>query len=259
MPTYSHWRLVTAVSAASSPVRIAELAYLSGVGGDLTTGGTSSASSASVGFAAASAFDKDTATEWEATPGADLAPWLQYQHAAPVDVAQVSIRFAASASYLPAAFWFQASNTGAAPWDLFYPAGGPIAAATTRVYDLIATRTGTIADLLTPQVFTPEPVPPWAFYEHKLQYSGDRIHGGAGCIYGNVFQKGEPANIPLVRRVRLLREVDSLCLRETWSNAAGNYEFPDLSLDYKYTAIAYDRTHDYRAVIADNLTPEVPA
>ncbi len=80
-----------------------------------------------------------------------------------------------------------------------------------------------------------------------------------GIVYGSVQQKGTPTNLPLVRKVRLHREVDGLPLRETWSNAAGNYEFADLSLDYKYTAIAYDHTHDYRAVIADNLTPEVPA
>lgn len=87
--------------------------------------------------------------------------------------------------------------------------------------------------------------------------SGDFIHGGPGRIAGTVAEKATP-NIPLRRRVRLHRDVDGLCVRETWSDATtGAYEFTDINPAYKYTAIAYDYAHSHRAVAADNLTPEV--
>lgn len=90
-----------------------------------------------------------------------------------------------------------------------------------------------------------------------VQRSGDFIHGGPGRITGTVAEKSTP-NIPLRRRVRLHRDLDGLCVRETWSDAAtGAYAFTDINPTYKYTAIAYDYAHNHRAVAADNLTPEV--
>lgn len=85
----------------------------------------------------------------------------------------------------------------------------------------------------------------------------DVAFGGPGRITGTVAEKATP-NIPLRRRVRLHRDVDGLCVRETWSDAAtGAYEFTDIDPAYRYTAIAYDYAHNHRAVAADNLTPEV--
>ena len=87
--------------------------------------------------------------------------------------------------------------------------------------------------------------------------SVDFIHGGHGRIIGTVEEKASP-NLPLRRRVRLHRDVDGLCVRETWSDATtGAYEFADINPAYRYTAIAYDYAHNHRAVAADNLTPEV--
>lgn len=87
--------------------------------------------------------------------------------------------------------------------------------------------------------------------------SGDRLHGGAGRIVGTVEEKGSP-NAPLRRKVRLHRDVDGLPVRETWSDAkTGAYTFADINPAYTYTAIAYDYTRNYRAVIADGLAPEV--
>jgi len=54
-----------------------------------------------------------------------------------------------------------------------------------------------------------------------------------------------------------MRDVDGLAIRETWSNGAGYYEFRDLNPAYKYTVLAYDPTHDKRAVASDNLTAEL--
>ena len=90
-----------------------------------------------------------------------------------------------------------------------------------------------------------------------LQKSGDYIHGGAGVITGTVEEKATP-NIPLRRRVRLHRDVDGMMVRETWSHATtGAYTFTDINPAYTYHAIAFDYARNYRAVIADNLTPEV--
>lgn len=90
-----------------------------------------------------------------------------------------------------------------------------------------------------------------------LQKSGDYIHGGVGVITGTVEEKATP-NIPLRRRVRLHRDVDGMMVRETWSHATtGAYTFTDINPAYTYHAIAFDYARNYRAVIADNLTPEV--
>ena len=91
----------------------------------------------------------------------------------------------------------------------------------------------------------------------SLQKSGDYIHGGKGFIAGTVEEKSTP-NIPLRRRVRLHRDVDGMMVRETWSHATtGAYTFTDINPAYAYTVIAYDYARNYRAVGADNLTPEV--
>lgn len=79
---------------------------------------------------------------------------------------------------------------------------------------------------------------------------------GNGRIYGTVKIKGIP-NLPVSRRVRLFREIDGLCLAETWSNAAtGEYEFLGFDPAYRYTVLTYDYQQNFRAVVADNLTPE---
>lgn len=86
----------------------------------------------------------------------------------------------------------------------------------------------------------------------------DIYHGGSYRIASTVKAKGSPANIPLHRRVQLIRERGSLVIRETWSDpVTGAYSFDGISGDYTYTVVAWDYTHNYRAVIADNLMPEL--
>ena len=79
--------------------------------------------------------------------------------------------------------------------------------------------------------------------------------GGTGRVRGTVKEKSTPSNISLRRKVRLIRERDGLLVRETWSDAAtGNYDFQDVELNETYTVLAYDYQHNYRAVVADNLS-----
>ncbi|QPF74188.1 LamG domain-containing protein [Roseateles sp. DAIF2] len=89
------------------------------------------------------------------------------------------------------------------------------------------------------------------------RHARDTYHGGRGIIIGTVYTKGTP-NTPVQRRVRLMRDRDSVVIRETWSNpATGAYAFPLIDENQKYTVIALDHTNDKRAAIADNLTPDL--
>ncbi len=92
---------------------------------------------------------------------------------------------------------------------------------------------------------------------HTLGITRKNIHfGGRGQIVGTVKEKGIP-NQPLVRRVLLVSENANTLVAETWSNASGDYHFDYLDCDQRYTAVSYDYKHFYRAVIADNLKPDL--
>lgn len=81
--------------------------------------------------------------------------------------------------------------------------------------------------------------------------------GGDGRITGTVKRKDTPLNVPLRRRVVLLNNFDHRKVREVWSDAAtGYYEFTGVARLRTYTVVSYDHTGQYRAVLADNLTPE---
>lgn len=84
----------------------------------------------------------------------------------------------------------------------------------------------------------------------------DMVFGGTGRISGTTKAKGTP-DYAVRRRVRLYAENTGLLVREQWSDAAsGAYSFDRISTDYKYTVLSYDYEHNFRAVIADNLTPD---
>ena len=98
------WRLYFAASAGGRFIDLVELAFLDSGGNDLSVGGTPSASSQySAGYEAARAFDKSLTTEWSTAPGAPFPAWIQYTHAAPVDVAKVRLVFPGDAAWLPKA------------------------------------------------------------------------------------------------------------------------------------------------------------
>ena len=81
--------------------------------------------------------------------------------------------------------------------------------------------------------------------------------GGNHCIYGTVELYAQAGNIPLPRRVRLHRSRDGMLVRETWSDAQGNYRFDHISERYTYDVIAWDHEGLQRSVVANDLTPEV--
>lgn len=82
--------------------------------------------------------------------------------------------------------------------------------------------------------------------------------GGNGVINGTVKEKSTPTNIPLRRRVRLIDQRSGITVAETWSDATtGAYSFANIDRSRVYTVISYDHTTLYRAVAADNLTPDL--
>lgn len=86
----------------------------------------------------------------------------------------------------------------------------------------------------------------------------DTRDGGRGRILGTVKEKATPSNLPLARRVRLFQEVTGRFVAETWSDAVtGNYAFYNIEHAIRYTVVTYDHINNYRAVIADNLLPEM--
>jgi hypothetical protein len=85
----------------------------------------------------------------------------------------------------------------------------------------------------------------------------DLEDGGLFRVTGTVKEKALPSNTPLKRKVRLHREPDGRMIRETWSDATtGAYTFDNIRGDINYYVTTFDYLHNYRAVIADNLTPE---
>lgn len=87
--------------------------------------------------------------------------------------------------------------------------------------------------------------------------SRDYEFGGSHRIVGTVKEKATPTNLPLARRVVLHDMRSGLPIAETWSDATGNYSFEYITNEYTYYVAAFDYENNYRAVVADNLTPEL--
>ena len=84
----------------------------------------------------------------------------------------------------------------------------------------------------------------------------DMLDGGSHKVVGTVAEKASPTNLPLVRRVMLIDEQSHRVVRETWSDAAGNYTFTSVRSATTYTVLAYDHTETYGTVVADRVLPE---
>lgn len=81
---------------------------------------------------------------------------------------------------------------------------------------------------------------------------------GLGRVRGRTVEQQDKNSpkVPVSRRVRLYRDRDGLLIRETWSNAQGDYEFAHIDSTTAYTVLSYDHEGDFRAVVADRVTPE---
>ena len=81
---------------------------------------------------------------------------------------------------------------------------------------------------------------------------------GLGRVRGRTVEQQDKNSpkVPVSRRVRLYRDRDGLLVREAWSNAQGDYEFARIDSTTAYTVLSYDHEGDFRAVVADRVTPE---
>lgn len=96
-----------------------------------------------------------------------------------------------------------------------------------------------------------------ALVKGRLDYLTGVLGAGIGRVSGTVKETGSP-NAPVYRRVRLIRDVDGLLIREQWSNpTTGAYQFDYVDERQKYSVLSYDQNHNFRAVVADNLTPDL--
>lgn len=256
----------TFVVGGTSPLSVREMAFLDSLGADLSTGGTASASSFNTGFVTPDkAFDKDLGTQWT-NASSDIVPHLTYDHGSAVDVVQIRINlgslgsFAASDSNIR----WSVSDDGTT-WSRPAPVrlvSGTIAANTEATYDLIQHADLTFHGLESAFLpFAGSALPsgmPTTFLMDATAPYRDTEFAGAGFIAGTVKRDADPSDVPLKRRVRLHREQDGMLIRETWSNATtGAYSFPWINETWRYTVITYDYEHNYRAVIADNILPEL--
>lgn len=265
MPTARHWRLIVNNSVGGAYAELTEVAFLSAAGTDLSTGGTASASSEFSGtYSAAKAFDKNGSTNWSSA-ASSFPAYIQYDHGAPVAVEGVRLTLT-SAGSSPAALgglqvqYSSDATTWSDPLSLKVAVGGYApAVAFTADYNFYVR-----GDLHTARadgfLFLETPVPaafalvllPDAHHSFR-----DFEFGGSGRIAGTVKEDGSP-DVPVKRRVRLHREQDGMLVREVWSNpVTGAYSFDHIDANKQYTVITYDYEHDYRAEIADNITPEV--
>lgn len=91
----------------------------------------------------------------------------------------------------------------------------------------------------------------------NLEFAGTGTASATGTIYGSTAIKGSP-NAPARAKVSLLRARDLMLVQQTWSDpTTGAYAFHGLDPAEKYTTLAEYPTGDYRAVAADQLTPDI--
>ena len=261
MPTARYWRMGVGASAGNTYVSFAEVAFLDAAFTDLSVGGMAFSSTfLAGGREAGKAFDKNLGTSW-ATSANDFPAYIGYDHGAQVTVEYVSFR-GASANEYPAAVgvitvqWSDDGTTWSSPSRVRVIDGTFV----DTQYATLAFWDGSFESVFVgADLFSGSPTPvgmPTTFFTDTTTAYRDFEFGGAGRIAGTVKEDGTP-DIPVKRRVRLHREQDGMLIREVWSHpTTGAYSFDHIDATKKYTVITYDYEHDYRAVIADNITPE---
>ncbi len=254
------WRLAFASSQGGQYVRLTEVAFLDAGGADLSTGGTARASSEyGASYTAAKAFDKSVSTDW-CTASGNFPAWLQYQHGAPVDVAQVRIVCAANSAWLPP----NVVSVGLYSGD---------AQETTHALTLLSgSFTSGSTVILGVSAFVPPSLvalPQPAFMSgvagrlfsgvHPLplpsRLAPDYRHStpATGRIVDYMMLKASPTapEVPFVRgRVWLLRALDGYKAWEGFTDATGRYSADGLELGVAYIPVGIDPTGTHKASAA---------
>lgn len=77
---------------------------------------------------------------------------------------------------------------------------------------------------------------------------------GIGRVRGKTLDHVDPANVPYRARVRLIREIDGMPMREAWAAVDGGYDFQYVDELQVYTVLAYYVNNAKRAVVTDGLS-----
>ena len=244
---------------------------------NVARGCTASASSYDVGYGStpSNAVDGNTtafvSSAWVSAPGVPAPHWLGFQLAAAFSPDRLVLwpeNYSEGPTRAPKSFVLQSGPSSSGPWS------DRVTETTATGWSLLTPKTWLIAPTsttLAAQLLrtTQRTLDTFAAYHTPggvqaaptgLQAPYRDVESGGRCaVAGFTKIKGEP-NTPFRCRVRLLRDRDALLVRETWSDAAtGAFVFAGLNEAYTYTAYAQDHTGNYRAVVADRITPEVPA
>lgn len=266
------WRLGFSSSQGGRYVQLTEVVFLDAGGADLSTGGTASASSEyGASYTAAKAFDKNINTDW-CTVSGNFPAWLQYQHGAPVDVAQVRIVCAANSAWLP-------------PNELSVGLYSGDSQETTHALTLLSgsfTSGATVilgVSAFVPPTLLPLPRPAFLQGQHGMQFSGllplpraqklaqDYRHANptTGVIADYMMLKASPTapEVPFARgRVWLLRAIDGYKAWEGYTDSQGRYRAEGLELGVDYIPVGIDPAGQHKASAAGpavaTLTGERP-
>lgn len=253
-------------SGSGDGVAVSEVEMRGPVGGaDLCVGGTASGAS-NFGYVAANAFDNNNSTIWYNGSTGGLWVRLAYEFLTDVDVVEVMVRNATplpypGSQYGPQTCRVEWSDNGT---DWFF---GSRSFDTSMLGNDEVIVIGGISDVAPIGQFFDLPfvrsvdAPPWPVTAKvatpMIGFVLNVWYGGRGRISGTVKINGTP-NYAVYRKVRLVRELDAICVAEQWSNpVTGAYQFDYYDETQTYTVISYDYENDFRAVIADNLTPDI--
>ena len=90
----------------------------------------------------------------------------------------------------------------------------------------------------------------------KLDTRWNVEHGGQGRLFGSTVEYiSTELDLPYPCRLRLLRDFDGVQASEQWSKADGSFDFRWIDTRWTYSVVAYDPIRNYRAVVADGVTP----
>lgn len=265
MAAHTYWalRLYPRIGAGGG-IAVAEIEMRDSVGGsDLCVGGTPSGSFTT--GTVSNVFDDNNATyAYNGSSGVSLR--VSYAFLAPVSIAEMYLR-------VPGAGTHSGTSFGPAQCVVEWSDDGITWTAGTGSFDASgltndqSITSAPVSDapvsnkLLDPRFVHAQFAPTWPVTPKQLVPLMPSLlnvyHGGRGRISGTVKVKGTP-NYAVHRKVRLVRERDAICVAEQWSDAVtGNYQFDYFDEREKYTVISYDYENNFRAVIADNLTPDI--
>jgi len=143
--------------------------------------------------------------------------------------------------------------------DLSHLVGGPTSALPDPSADIAVSPDRDLLRLYSPNSPLWERPGGYDWRKREIPSARKNIHfSGHGFIAGTVKEKGQPDQ-PLVRRVQLFSDNTRGLVAEAWSDPDGHYRFDLLDPLQRYTVVSYDYRQLYRAVIADNLSPEPTA